>query len=44
MRVGDVGEFALIARLQDFLPEPTSAQVIRGIGDDCAVLRPSPGA
>jgi thiamine-monophosphate kinase len=44
MRVGDLGEFALIARLQGFLPDATSAQVVRGIGDDCAVLRPSPGA
>jgi thiamine-monophosphate kinase len=43
MRVGDLGEFALIARLQGFLPDATSAQVIRGMGDDCAVLRPSPG-
>lgn len=43
MLVGDLGEFALIARLQQRLQPTLPTQVIRGIGDDCAVLRPSPG-
>src|SRR5262245_54696897 len=41
MHVGELGEFALIARLQHRLLGQTSPQVIRGVGDDCAVLRPS---
>lgn len=43
MQVGELGEFALIARLQRFLRDATGQQVIRGIGDDCAVVRAAPG-
>ncbi|MGE3539265.1 MAG: thiamine-phosphate kinase, partial [Candidatus Tectimicrobiota bacterium] len=43
MRIGELGEFALIARLQQRLQAALPAQVLCGIGDDCAVLRPSPG-
>jgi thiamine-monophosphate kinase len=43
MQVGDLGEFALIARLQRVLPGSTGQHVVRGIGDDCAVVRASPG-
>src|SRR5262245_38327068 len=43
MHVGELGEFALIARLQHRLLGQTSPQVIRGVGDDCAVLRPAAG-
>lgn len=41
-RVRDIGEFALIARLQAVLPEQTrvSASVTVGIGDDCAIWTP----
>ena len=42
IQVGDVGEFALIARLQRFLQAPAGSHVIKSIGDDCAVLQPSP--
>lgn len=43
MRVGDVGEFRLIARLEDRLQGSQSSRIIRGIGDDCAVVQPSEG-
>src|SRR2546428_1006215 len=43
MLIGDLGEFALIDRLQQRLPKTASAQLVRGIGDDCAVLRSRPG-
>src|SRR5919106_1904022 len=43
MQVGDVGEFALIARLQRFLQGAVAPHIVRGIGDDCAVVRASPG-
>jgi thiamine-monophosphate kinase len=43
IQVGDVGEFALIARLQRFLQGPMAPHVVRDMGDDCAVLRASPG-
>jgi thiamine-monophosphate kinase len=42
IKIGDMGEFALIDRLQRFLQAPSGSQVIQSIGDDCAVLRPSP--
>jgi thiamine-monophosphate kinase len=42
MQVGELGEFALIARLQRYLQGDVGAQVICGIGDDCAVIRPAP--
>lgn len=42
IRIGDIGEFALIDRLQRFLQAPASSQVVKSIGDDCAVLQPSP--
>lgn len=35
--VGDLGEFGLIARIRKCLP--VAANVIEGIGDDCAVVR-----
>jgi thiamine-monophosphate kinase len=43
MLIGALGEFALIARLQQRLHTTPPPQVVRDIGDDCAVLRPSPG-
>jgi thiamine-monophosphate kinase len=43
MQVGELGEFALIARLQRFLQGLMTPHVVRGIGDDCAVVRASPG-
>jgi thiamine-monophosphate kinase len=43
MQVGDLGEFALISRLHARLQTPQDDHVVRGIGDDCAVLRPSAG-
>lgn len=43
MQVGELGEFALIARLQGFLQGPMAPHVVHGIGDDCAVVRASPG-
>jgi thiamine-monophosphate kinase len=43
MRLGELGEFALIARLQSRLHGPPRSHVIRDIGDDCAVLRPAAG-
>ncbi|HEY7489996.1 MAG TPA: thiamine-phosphate kinase [Candidatus Tectomicrobia bacterium] len=43
MRVDELGEFALIARLQRHLLGQTSPQIIRSVGDDCAVLRPAAG-
>lgn len=43
MQVGDLGEFALISRLHARLQTPPDDHVVRGIGDDCAVLRPSAG-
>jgi len=33
------GEFALINRISKILGKPKSKKVIRGIGDDCAVIR-----
>ncbi|ETW97723.1 MAG: hypothetical protein ETSY1_21550 [Candidatus Entotheonella factor] len=41
VRVGDIGEFALIDRLQRFLQVPSGSNVVKSIGDDCAVLQPS---
>lgn len=43
MQVGDLSEFALISRLHARLRTPQDDHIIRGIGDDCAVLRPSAG-
>ncbi|MFN8591579.1 MAG: thiamine-phosphate kinase [Thermomicrobiales bacterium] len=45
LRVRDVGEFGLIARLRQALPEPvrTSDDLILGIGDDAAVWEPTAG-
>src|SRR5262249_10372924 len=39
MLIGELGEFALIARLQQRLQKTAPVQLVRGIGDDCAVLR-----
>jgi thiamine-monophosphate kinase len=41
MRISAVGEFALIDRIRDILPQPHNA--LLGIGDDCAALRPTAG-
>ncbi|MEE8291961.1 MAG: thiamine-phosphate kinase, partial [Candidatus Tectomicrobia bacterium] len=43
MQVGELGEFALIARLQRSLQGPLGPRVVQGIGDDCAVVRAAPG-
>jgi len=43
-RIGDIGEFALIERLQRFLQPPSGSQIIKSIGDDCAVLQPAADA
>lgn len=43
MIVRELGEFALLARLQKRLKQADSPPVVRGIGDDCAVLRPAAG-
>ncbi len=43
MMVREVGEFALLARLQRRLKQADAPPVVRGIGDDCAVLRPADG-
>ena len=41
-RVDTLGENAMVARLRRLLP-PGGAGVVTGIGDDCAVVRPSAG-
>jgi thiamine-monophosphate kinase len=43
MLIGELGEFALIDRLQQRLQRPAPAHLVRDIGDDCAVLRPAAG-
>jgi thiamine-monophosphate kinase len=44
MRLGDLGEFGLIARIERAAAKlPRSRGVVLGIGDDAAVLRPRPG-
>ena len=43
MKVRELGEFALLARLQRRLQPAGAPSVVRGIGDDCAVLRPADG-
>ena len=43
MTVHELGEFALLARLQRRLQPADAPSVVRGIGDDCAVLRPADG-
>lgn len=43
MMVRELGEFALLARLQQRLQPTDALPVVRGIGDDCAVLRPADG-
>ena len=43
MHIGELGEFALIARLQSRLQGLPRPHVICDIGDDCAVLRPAAG-
>jgi thiamine-monophosphate kinase len=42
LTIADVGEFPLIARLKRRFEQPGSG-IVRGIGDDTAVLRPRPG-
>lgn len=41
MKIGEIGEFGLIGKMAAKLP-PLSGNVIRGIGDDTAVLRYEP--
>jgi thiamine-monophosphate kinase len=41
MRLSSIGESGLIERIRSFLATPTHA--ILGIGDDCAVVRPTAG-
>lgn len=41
MRVSAIGEFGLIERIRELLPQAKNA--LLGIGDDCAALRPTPG-
>lgn len=43
MLIRDLGEFALIARLQKRLSFPQAPHLVRGIGDDCAIVRPRAG-
>ena len=38
-----VGEFELIARYFERAGQPLPTQVVLGIGDDCALLQPTPG-
>ena len=42
MQISELGEFRLIDRIASALP-PLHAHTLRGIGDDCAVLRPEAG-
>ena len=41
--LSDVGEFGLIARIQRLARQQRAPQLVLGIGDDAAVLRPRPG-
>ncbi len=41
MRISTIGEHGLIERIRSLLPRPSTA--LLGIGDDCAVLRPTAG-
>ena len=43
MQISELGEFRLIDRIAASLP-PLHAHTLRGIGDDCAVLRPEAGS
>jgi len=43
MKISDLGEFKLIERIRASLPPPP-ASVVTGLGDDTAVMRPTPGA
>lgn len=42
MKIKEIGEFGLISKMASKIP-PLSANVIKGIGDDTAVLRHDPG-
>jgi len=42
MRLTDVGEFALIEGIRRLMRGNYDPQIIAGIGDDCAILRPLP--
>lgn len=42
MKIGELGEFGLINRITKALP-PLSKNVVKGIGDDTAVIRPPEG-
>jgi len=41
--MSNVGEFELIARYFERAGHPLPTQVVLGIGDDCALLQPTPG-
>jgi thiamine-monophosphate kinase len=43
MDIGGIGEFSLIASIRRRMEGRYAPEVVRGIGDDCAVLRPQPG-
>jgi thiamine-monophosphate kinase len=43
MKLSEIGEFGLIQRIRESLPLPNK-QVILGIGDDAAAVRPSSGS
>jgi thiamine-monophosphate kinase len=43
MDIGGIGEFSLIASIRSRMEGRYPPEVARGIGDDCAVLRPHPG-
>jgi thiamine-monophosphate kinase len=43
MKLSQVGEFALIKGIKELMEGHYPGQVIMGIGDDCAILRPSRG-
>ena len=41
--MSELGEFALIARYFERSSHPLPTQIVLGIGDDCALLQPTPG-
>lgn len=40
--ISEFGEFSLIERLQQILPQSTGSELLLGIGDDCAVVKIEP--
>jgi len=41
MKISDIGEFGLINRIDKSISKYTNKNIIKGIGDDCAVVKPS---